>query len=159
MDSHDAGPPPPSRTRMILYGLMLVVCGAIIGGGIMATVLWERLEHSVRDARRMPERMVDHMREDLGLTEEQARQVEAILARHRDEFEAIRREMEPRIKAHVDQVNAEIGEVLTPPQRRQWERRFAREQRRWARPPGEHPRPHHGGRMPPPPEPPCEGGD
>lgn len=163
-----ASPPRRSRTRVVVFGAVLLLCGAIIGAGVMATVLWDRFQHSVRDPKRMPERIVDAMREGLRLTDAQAAQIEAILARHRDDFEAIRREMEPRIQAHMDQVNAEIKEVLTAPQREEWERRFVRERRRWSRPPGtwgHHGGPHgeppgglSGDEMPPPPPGPFTGG-
>ena len=128
--------PTRSRTRIAFYGATLLLCGTIIGAGIMATVLWERLQHSVRDPKRMPERIVDDMREGLALSEDQADQIEAIIERHRDEFEAIRSEMEPRIQGHMDQVNAEIKQVLTPQQREEWERRFVKERHRWSGPPG-----------------------
>lgn len=130
-------PPTRSRGRTALFGAVLLLCGMIIGAGVMATVLWERFQHSVRDPRRMPERMVDDMRQGLQLSDDQAGQIQVIMERHKDEFEAIRIEMEPRIQAHMDQVNAEIQQVLTPEQRREWERRFARERRRWSRAPGE----------------------
>jgi len=132
-----SGPVPKrSRRRMVIYGAALLLCGTIIGAGAMATVLWERFQHSVRDPKRMPERIVDSMREGLKLSDAQADRIEAILERHHDEFDAIRREMEPRIQAHMDQVNTEIQEVLTPQQREEWERRFVRERHRWSRPPG-----------------------
>jgi hypothetical protein len=145
---------------MMLLGSAILLCGMIIGAGLMATVLWERFQHSVRDPKRMPERIVDDMRDGLGLSNDQADRIRAIIARHRDEFEAIRMEMEPRIQAHMDQVGAEIQQVLTVQQREEWERRFARERHRWSRPPAAWDR-HHGprdGQGPPPPEPFPEGG-
>ncbi|MBN1424571.1 hypothetical protein JXA88_08445 [Candidatus Fermentibacteria bacterium] len=151
------------RGRMALYGAVLLICGMIIGAGVMASVLWERFQHSVRDPKGMPERIAEDMRQGLQLSDAQADQIKAIMERHRDEFDEIRSEMEPRIQAHMDQVDAEIREVLTPEQRSEWERRFARERRRWSRtsgqwkgPPGP---PGEGGHRPPPPGPFPDEGD
>ena len=61
------------------------------------------------------------MESRLGLSEDQMKQIHAILRESRDQAEAIRRELRPRLEAHLDATRKRIAETLTPEQRTKFE--------------------------------------
>lgn len=143
--------PDGSPTKTVLLGLGLLLSGVIIGAGLMGSILWKRLEEPSRDLRRVPAHLPARMREELNLSEDQVRQIRQIMERHWEEMEALRSELEPRFRAHLDRVDSAIKAVLTEEQRREWEERFSRERLRWAGPHGRRPPPRFG--EPPPDDP------
>jgi Spy/CpxP family protein refolding chaperone len=84
---------------------------------------------------------------ELGLSVEQEAKVTEITERHRDELDAILREMYPKVRAVNDEVEKEVRTVLTADQQKRLDELKAR------RPP---PMPRGG---PPPPGPPPPGGE
>ena len=82
----------------------------------------------------MPRRIAAHLRFHLGLSEEQTRQVEAILHQRQAALQVIRREVQPRVMAELDQVEAEIAAVLDDSQREHWHLMFARLRNTWVPP-------------------------
>jgi hypothetical protein len=148
----------PSVWRMLILGVVILMCGMVIGGGLTTYVLWKRVESTITHPRLMPERIVEHMESSLNLTPEQAEQVREIFARRHERFDKMRVEMEPLVQAELDSIREEVSRVLTPEQLEEWNRRFDRMHRRWFRGPmfGEgrrHGPPHPFGRGGPP-EPP-----
>jgi Spy/CpxP family protein refolding chaperone len=98
------------------------------------------------------------MERALDLTEEQKRQVRAILRDSRREADALHREMLPRVRAHMEATADRIREVLTPEQRERFDefrRRQGRRAEHFFLGSGRRP---HGPSRPrrPPPEPPPE---
>lgn len=86
-------------------------------------------------------------REQLALTDEQARQLEAIRSRyqekHQRHMEQLRRDHEARsaLRASMDSARAEVAAVLTPEQEKQVEGMRQEWRREWRK---EHHRRHHG---------------
>jgi uncharacterized membrane protein len=62
---------------------------------------------------------------DLGLSADQERRVRAVLEKYRPRVEEVWREMTPRLRAIGDQVEREIGGLLTAEQRRRLDERKA----------------------------------
>jgi Spy/CpxP family protein refolding chaperone len=58
------------------------------------------------------------MEERLDLTDEQWEKVQAILKESRDESEAIRQELRPRLEKSLKSTQERIGALLTPAQRK-----------------------------------------
>lgn len=58
---------------------------------------------------------------ELDLTAEQRRAAEALFERHRADVDALMRETFPRVRARNEQLERELGALLTEPQRRQLE--------------------------------------
>jgi Spy/CpxP family protein refolding chaperone len=62
-------------------------------------------------------RMLDRMRKELDLTEEQARRVDSLLHAQGEELRALREEMRPRMEAFFERTRHALDSVLTPEQR------------------------------------------
>jgi hypothetical protein len=144
--------------RMVILGVVILVCGMVIGGGLTTYVLWKRVETTIMHPRLMPERIVEHMESSLDLTPEQAEQIREIFTRRHERFDKLRVEMEPLIQAELDSIREEVSRVLTPEQLEEWTSGFDRMHRRWFRGPmfGKGPRPgppphFHRGEPPEPP--------
>jgi hypothetical protein len=118
--------PPPARRAWptVLLGLVILVCGAIIGAGVF--VLWfkDRLAWPPTPGEAAAARIAADMRGRYDLSEEQARKVRDIMARHMEAIEVIRRSAHEKIAADHEKLRAEVREVLTPEQFEQWSARF-----------------------------------
>jgi Spy/CpxP family protein refolding chaperone len=66
--------------------------------------------------------MVNRLDHCLDLTDQQRKQVEEILNRHRENINAMWAGVHPHVRAEIDAANAEIVKVLTPEQRAKYEK-------------------------------------
>jgi Spy/CpxP family protein refolding chaperone len=89
--------------------------------------------------------MVQRLTRELDLTAPQQQAVDSIMASNEEEFQALEREMRPRMKAFLERTRGQIDSVLTPAQREKFHN-FGPPDGPPGPPPGE-----PGG--PPPPEP------
>jgi hypothetical protein len=127
--------PRPRRRwmRTVLLGVVILLCGMVIGGALTLHFRWPRLLLARHAWERMPEHIADRMRGELELTEEQQREIERILARHHGAMESIRTEVQPRVEAQIDSMRREVEAVLTLEQANRWSEHFERMQRRGPR--------------------------
>lgn len=150
--------PRPRRRwiRTVLLGMVILVCGMVIGGALTLHFRWPRLLIAGQPWERMPEHIAHRMRGELGLTEEQQTEIERILARHHAAMESIRTEVQPRVEAQIDSMRREVESVLTPDQASRWGEHFERMPRHWPRGEPGHRRgfPGRRGERPPKPAPP-----
>ena len=65
--------------------------------------------------------MTARLSDELGLTEEQQAQLEAILSARRERAEEVMSEMLPLLRSQMDSLELEIGEILTEEQRASFE--------------------------------------
>jgi hypothetical protein len=71
------------------------------------------------------------MQKRLGLTDEQAARVKAILMQRQTAIMAIRRVAQPKVLRELEKAKAEVAAILTPDQARAWNRRFDELQHKW----------------------------
>jgi len=71
------------------------------------------------------DRMVEKMRDDLGLDERQTAEVRRILDETRNEYRALRAEARPRFDAIRQSARTRIRALLTPEQQRRFDERAA----------------------------------
>lgn len=74
-------------------------------------------------------RFFEHLATRLELSPEQLEQVETILEESRSEAEALREEMAPRVRAHMEATSERIRQVLDPEQRAGFEKMMQRQRR------------------------------
>ncbi len=134
----------------IVLGGAILVCGFLIGAGVSGHVLWNRVLHGARSPERMHARVTERLMRSLDLTEDQARQVRAIVDEHRRREAEILEQSRPRLEEEIERMRAEVAAVLTPQQAERWNERMERFRRQWIGPP---PWRDRGGRRPPPPPP------
>lgn len=66
--------------------------------------------------------MVNRLDRRLDLTDQQRAQVEEIIRRHHTAISTMWKGLHPRVHSEIEQANAEITRILTPEQRRKFER-------------------------------------
>ena len=76
---------------------------------------------------------VEHLDRQLGLTDEQRDEVEAILAESRIEADALRNKVLPEVRTHMEQTHERLMNVLTPEQREEFEALSSRHRSRMER--------------------------
>jgi Spy/CpxP family protein refolding chaperone len=72
----------------------------------------------------MPRRLTEDMRQDLALTEAQARAVRAAFENHQEELAVFHEEVQSRMTGIMDGLRDEIAAILTPEQAERWTARF-----------------------------------
>lgn len=110
-----------TKTTIVAVLVLLVTFTAGVTVGVFAThVVHVRGEHmpSVFPTRMM----VNRLDRRLDLTDQQRVQVEEIIRRHHTAITAMWKGLHPRVHSEVEQANAEITRVLTPEQRKKFER-------------------------------------
>jgi Spy/CpxP family protein refolding chaperone len=127
----DSALPRPRRRRLrtVLLGIVILVCGVVIGGALTLHFRWPRLMLARQPWERIPEHIAERMRGELDLAVEQQREIERILAKHHGAMESIRVEVQPRVEAQIDSMRREIDAVLTPEQAARWSEHFERMRR------------------------------
>ena len=119
---------PRANTRLKIW---LVVVGVFALGCLTGAALGSAYRLRAGDDGRRGGRhdrkgdIFEKMRADLNLTDEQARQVRAILDETRDEYRALRSECRPRYDAARERGRDRIRALLTPEQRQRFDARAA----------------------------------
>ena len=109
-----------SRFVAIAAAISLVVCGAVIGGLGTYLVLDRPGRHDgfrPPPPPRPPAPFTREMESRLDLSEDQREKIHEILTKSRDEADAIRRELRPRLEAELAATRASIAAVLTAEQK------------------------------------------
>jgi hypothetical protein len=128
---------PPRRRRRwltVLLGLVILGCGAIIGAGVALVVVRDRVLYALRHPEEMPARVTARLRRTLGLTEQQTEKVRVIVERRHAALQMIRRFVQPRVEAQLENFREDVAAVLSPPQAEAWRSHFDALRRTWVPP-------------------------
>lgn len=117
--------------RSILLGLVILLCGMVIGAGVALVCVQKIVVHAIHNPQETPGRIAERMKSKLKLTDEQTRQVKAILSERQKALHALRREWQPRVVQELDKTKEEVTKVLTPEQARAFRDRFDFLKKRW----------------------------
>lgn len=154
-----------SRFVAVAAALSLLVCGIVIGA--LGTFVVLQRPHPLDGMRPPPQQppppqpppFTREMEERLDLSDDQRQQIQAILRDSREESEAIRRELRPRLEKNLKATQDRIGAVLTPEQHKTFDELVRQDARRAQRFFLDGPPPPPGGRRGPgPPGPPPDDG-
>jgi hypothetical protein len=132
-------PAVPRRRRWVslLLGLVLFGSGFIVGAGLTFIVIRKAVIESVRHPVTDPARLAERLRRPLGLTPEQTRGVEGVFRQRQVALDKLRREVQPRVLTELEELESQVAELLTPPQREKWQKMFADLKSTWLPPPEE----------------------
>jgi Spy/CpxP family protein refolding chaperone len=128
---HPGGPGAPGLPRprsgawlMIVLGLVILICGNVIGAGAAALWLKQYLPAQPPPPAGATERIIGDMRDRYDLNEDQARKIREIMQRRLEALEAIRRDAQEKSEAEREKLRGEMKTVLTPDQYTRWLERF-----------------------------------
>ncbi|MCG3137788.1 MAG: hypothetical protein HJJLKODD_01638 [Phycisphaerae bacterium] len=135
----DAPQPPhpaPRRRRwlMVLIMLGLLLCGGLLGSAVTLVVVAKRVQTVLQHPEEIPRLAAARLRRHLELTEDQTRQLEAILSRHQERVRQIRERFRPRIVERFDELRLEVDELLNPQQQDKWHNWLELQRRLWLPP-------------------------
>jgi hypothetical protein len=130
-------PEVPKRRRWlsVLLGLVIFVSGLAAGSGATLIVLRNRMLQSIRHPEGEPARIAQLLRRKLDLTSSQTAEVEEIVRARQAALLRIRRDVEPRVVAELDEVEAQIAGVLDDRQQTKWHQMFGDLRATWLPPP------------------------
>ncbi|MBN2309340.1 MAG: hypothetical protein JXR94_10235 [Candidatus Hydrogenedentes bacterium] len=124
---HDATPA-WRRPWLSAFGLATVVflSGAVVGAAVASSLMWRHSLDSIRRPRLDPDRIVEQMREDLGLTPEQEGAIRQVFVEHERKMAEFRAEGFEKMRILLEETQAAIEAVLTPEQAERSRERFNR---------------------------------
>jgi len=115
--------------------LIVFVAGFVIGGGmgVVGTVnaIQKALVHAVHHPEEAPPRITRRLTRRLDLSEAQAEEVLLIVTEQQQDFFAIRREVQPRVEAELDETYNRITEILDGRQKVEWKKLYNDLREKW----------------------------
>ncbi len=111
---------------MVLLGLVILVCGIMIGSAGTVFVARRAMLHAVRHPEEMPRRAATRLASRLDLTDEQRARIEGILRTRLRKLGEIRDRLRPHMDRELDALREEIADVLDENQERRWREDFRR---------------------------------
>ncbi len=121
--------------RSLLLGLIILLCGILIGAGITVITLQKAVLYAIHHPEQVPNRLTERLRGKLHLSDDQAKKIRAILNERQHAFQALRRATRPKVERELDRLREEVAAVLDVNQARKWRQRFDRLRRQWMPPP------------------------
>ena len=123
----DPPPVPPRRnsTKTIVIAAVVLVITFISGaaaGMLLAHLGFMRRGPRMHPPRMVPKMMVHRLSRSLDLTPEQRTKVEAIVKRHHERIYRMTQSVHPQVRAEIEAANREIEALLTPEQRKKFQK-------------------------------------
>ncbi len=112
-----------SSSRHRLKWVLLVVifgAGVAVGAAGSAMLIRQRIASVLSQPEQIPDRVVPLLRRRLSLTDEQTKQVAAIVHRRYTALEELRSEFTPRAATELRLLRTEVDAVLSSDQKQRW---------------------------------------
>ena len=122
------------RWRAVVLSAVLFVSGALVGGGAAVHVLRHEVLRQIQHPDELVSLLGDHLVCKMSLSDEQGRDVRAILARHQAAFRRMRTEVQPRVETQLDALRADVAAALNEKQKAWWTRHFDHVRSTWIPP-------------------------
>jgi hypothetical protein len=126
--------PRRKRWRSVLLGIVILLCGVVIGAGGAVIVIRHVVLHAIQHPEEAPQRITNRVRRMLDLSEHQAAEVKKILTERQKAIVGLRRQIQPQVEKELEKVKEDVAAVLKPEQAKKWRERFDR-LRIWFPPP------------------------
>jgi len=125
-----------SRRRWLPYvlGVVIFVCGCIVGAGGTVLIVRQHLLHAVKHPEEAPPRITKALQRHLGLSDSQAQEVEQIIRKHQKRLQSIRAGAQPQVEEVLRDVKADVAEVLDDHQKEKWRAKLKRLRELWMPP-------------------------
>ncbi|MFA6242842.1 MAG: hypothetical protein WC655_18025 [Candidatus Hydrogenedentales bacterium] len=117
--------------RSLLFSMMILVCGAVIGSVSTALYMQDREPRFGHRPENMAQYIADEMEHKYGLTPEQKQKVLGVFEEHSKKLAEIRAEVGPRVEAEFEAVRKSVEPILTPEQAEAWSKEYERMRHKW----------------------------
>ncbi len=133
MSSEDKLPIPKKRRRWlsVLLGILILVCGFVLGSGVTVVVVYRHVVHAIHHPEDAPRRISQRMQRRFGLTDDQTARVRKILAKRQKGRRSIYRNTWPKLDQELNRIESEVTEVLDDKQASKWRKRFKIMRNKW----------------------------
>lgn len=121
--------PKKGRWKLVLWGLVILFCGMVIGAGITFQAGHVMMFRAISRSGDMAERVTKHIDRDLDLTDEQRSQVAKIVAHRVSTFRNILIDAYAGIEEQFQLLHDEVAPILTEEQKLKWEKHYERTQK------------------------------
>ncbi len=121
--------PKKRRWKLALWGLVILLCGMVIGAGITLHVGGFMIFRAMTPDGKTAEHITKRIDRDLDLTDQQKSQVSQIVAHRVSAFKSILIEDYPRIKEQFELMHTEVASLLTEEQKLKWEKHYKKVQK------------------------------
>lgn len=126
---------PRRRWLTVLLAGVIFAAGLVVGAGATVAIAVHRIQHFIRHPDEAPERIARDLRRKLHLTEAQAANVGAILKKHQQTLQGLRRRIEPELESVFAAVERDIRAELDAQQRQRWQEMVRNFREHWLPPP------------------------
>jgi len=132
-----AAPAAPSRLRprrtwfTVLLCLVIFFAGGVVGVGGTLLRIGHQTREALRNPARIPHRIALNLQSRLDLSEDQTARVETIVKRRQARLLAAREQLMDDVDPVMDDLEADIAQVLRPEQARQFRERFRQLREEW----------------------------
>ena len=116
--------PKKSRWKLGLLGLVILLCGMVIGAGITFQAGHVMMFRAISRSGDMAERVTKHIDRDLDLTDGQRAQVAKIVAHRISTSKNILIDAYVRIEEEFELLHDEVAPILTEEQKFKWEKHY-----------------------------------
>ena len=122
------------RWPAVLLGLVIFLCGVVIGGGITLIVTRNVVLHRLHHPEERILQDTRMLQKKLELTDEQTKEVLAVFTRKLYVFYSIRRGIQPRVQEQLDSLKKEVAAILDSNQAQTWDTWFEKTREMWTPP-------------------------
>ena len=109
------------RWRMAFFGVIILFAGIVIGAASMMILVPERVIRPPRGPEFNVLRTLPSLQRDLGLSDEQLKEIEPVFSGRMEELRGIRENARVEITKILEQMNSEISSLLTEEQKNKWQ--------------------------------------
>ncbi|MBI4961670.1 MAG: hypothetical protein HY913_00180 [Desulfomonile tiedjei] len=121
----------PRQWKAVLLGVVILICGALIGSGITVIVVHKMVSHAISHPEEAPMRITNRIQRKLGLSEEQTAKVREIVTTRQKAITAIRKEVQPRVESELAGAKEDVAALLDPEKARRWREWFDYMRKTW----------------------------
>jgi hypothetical protein len=117
-------PRPRGRWKIIALVVLVFISGAVIGGAVATMFIVHEVQYAIHHPDEFPARLTARLTRRLSLTSEQSEHVQRLIDERVDHLKIIRREFQPKFRAELYGLHADVDKVLTPDQQTKWDKFF-----------------------------------
>jgi hypothetical protein len=119
--------------RLLLWAVIFG-SGFFVGTGVTLIAVRNGLLQAIHHPERMPVNVANRLKRPLRLSDQQVREIQAILRQRQQSLEELRGRVQPELMEELDLIEQQIAEVLNEDQRVTWKKMFDRMRRVWVPP-------------------------
>ena len=125
--------PAKSRRAWVIWAFagVIFLSGLGVGAGLTYLRIGNMLYDMAHDPDELPERMASRAAEELDLDEREEKRLRKIFRKRHERVISVREETLARVSPELDDLDAEVAELLGPEKAKRWSKRWDDKRRRW----------------------------